>query len=178
MFPSKLLLWKEVFTLRYFDLEYETNISSCVIWNDDRTLMIDLLLFQLAKRLNSQNTFETEIQNEIWHINLYMNIGSSNWHNWSYEPKKINFLNLYPFFQDYRHPNTWNALGHISWLEIERSENTCFQLLKLWIKKNQLKHKYQVRNRILLTGSSSSMMNYTCHYEVSTQKWNFYKNFN
>jgi len=29
MFHSKLLLWKDMFTLTYFDLEYETNIS---IW--------------------------------------------------------------------------------------------------------------------------------------------------
>jgi len=33
--------------------------------------------FQLATRLNSQNTNEKEFINELWHINLYMNIGIS-----------------------------------------------------------------------------------------------------
>jgi len=55
------------------------------IWNDDRTKMIVLHSFQLATRLNSQNTNETEIINEFWHINLFMNIGISNWHNWSFD---------------------------------------------------------------------------------------------
>jgi len=43
--------------------------------------MIVLPSFQLAKLLNSQNTNETEFTNEMWHINLVMNIGISNWHN-------------------------------------------------------------------------------------------------
>jgi len=47
-------------------------------WNDDRTKILVLPSFQLATRLNSQNTNETEFINEIWHINLYMNIGISN----------------------------------------------------------------------------------------------------
>jgi len=55
-----------MFTLTIVDLEYETSISSWCIWNDDRTLMIDLILFQLSKRLNSQKTYETEIHNKIW----------------------------------------------------------------------------------------------------------------
>jgi len=37
--------------------------------------MIHLPSFQLATRLNSQNTNETEFINELWHINLFMNIG-------------------------------------------------------------------------------------------------------
>ena len=37
--------------------------------------------FQLATRLNSENTYETAFHNEIWHINLYLNIGISNWNN-------------------------------------------------------------------------------------------------
>ena len=75
-----------MFTLTLVDLEYETSISVWDIWNDDRTLMIDLLLFQLTTRLNSQNIYETLIHNEIWPINLYKNIGISSWHNWNYDP--------------------------------------------------------------------------------------------
>jgi hypothetical protein len=55
------------------------------IWNNDRTKMIVLPSFQLAKRLNSQNTNGTEFINELWHINLFMNIGISNWHYWSFD---------------------------------------------------------------------------------------------
>jgi len=71
--------------LTFVDLEYETSISIWEIWNNDCILMIGLLLFQVATRLNSQNTYETEIHNEICHINIYMNIGISIWHNWSYD---------------------------------------------------------------------------------------------
>ena len=44
-----------------------------------------LPLFQFATRLNSQNTNETEFLNELYHINLFMNIGISNWHNRSFD---------------------------------------------------------------------------------------------
>jgi len=99
-----------MFTLTYVDLEYETNISSWNIWNDDRTLTIDLLIFQLATRLDSQNTYETEIHNEICHINLYMNIGISNWHNWSYDPRKWIFWLYIISLHNYWLPSTWNSL--------------------------------------------------------------------
>jgi len=72
-----------MFTLTYVYLEYETTISSWDIWNGDRNLMIDLLSFQLATRLNPHNTYETVFHNEICHIKLYMKIGISNWHIWS-----------------------------------------------------------------------------------------------
>jgi len=47
--------------------------------------MIVLLSFQLATRLNSQNNNETVFINELFHINLFINIGNSNWHNWSFD---------------------------------------------------------------------------------------------
>jgi hypothetical protein len=65
-------------------LEYETIVPFWGIWNDDRNKMIVLPSFKLAKRLNSQNTNETEFINELWHI-LFINIGMSNWHNWSFD---------------------------------------------------------------------------------------------
>jgi len=55
------------------------------IWNDDRTKMIVLLSFHIATRLNSQNTNETDFINELWHINMFMNIGNSKWHNRSFD---------------------------------------------------------------------------------------------
>jgi hypothetical protein len=62
------------------------------IWNDHRTKIIVLPSFQLATRSNSQNRNETEFINDLWHINLYMNIGISNWHNWIFDPTKMKFL--------------------------------------------------------------------------------------
>jgi len=47
--------------------------------------MIAFPSFHLATRLNSQNTNETEFINEHLHINLFMNIGISNWHNRSFD---------------------------------------------------------------------------------------------
>jgi len=48
-------------------------------------LKLVLPSFQLAKRLNSQTRKETEFIKEASHMNLYMNIGISNWNNWSFE---------------------------------------------------------------------------------------------
>jgi len=44
----------------------------------------------------------------------------------------------------------------------------CFSATQNAKRENQLKHKNQVRNKILLTERSSSMKDYTCHYVVST----------
>jgi len=63
-----------MFTLTYVDLEYEIRIS-VGIWINNRNKMIVLPSFQLATRLYSQNTNESSFMNELWHINLYMNIG-------------------------------------------------------------------------------------------------------
>jgi len=57
-----------------------------VIWNYYRTKIIALPSFQLATRLNSQNRKETDIINELWHINLFINNGTSNWNIWSFDP--------------------------------------------------------------------------------------------
>jgi len=97
----------------------------------DRTLIINLLSFQLATRLNSQNTYKYVIQNEIWHINLYMNIGKSNWHNWSNTPRNWSFRFYISPLYDYWFPSTWKSLAHISWGEMERCEKRAFQLLKI-----------------------------------------------
>ena len=92
------------------------------IWIDDRTNIIVLPSFQLATRLNSQNTYETEVINGLWDINLYTNIGISNWHNWSFGSTKMTFLLYFSSLHDYRSPNTWNTLVHTSRGEMERCE--------------------------------------------------------
>ena len=66
-----------MFTLTYLDLEFETSISIL-----EFEMMIEIFSsFQLPTRLNSQNTNETDFINELRNVNLYMNIGISNWHN-------------------------------------------------------------------------------------------------
>ena len=67
--------WPSIWNQRFYLL----------IWNDARTKMIVLHSFQQTIRLNSQITNETQFINERWHINLFMNIGSSNWHNRSFD---------------------------------------------------------------------------------------------
>ena len=77
MFPLILLLGKVVFILSYVDLEYETSIS---IWEFEIMIVV-FHSFRFPTRLNPQNKIETEFINEHRHINFYMNIGISNWHN-------------------------------------------------------------------------------------------------
>ena len=55
------------------------------IWNYDSTKITYLPSFQLATRLNSQNTNETVFINELCRINLRLNIDISNWHNWTFD---------------------------------------------------------------------------------------------
>jgi hypothetical protein len=55
------------------------------ISNNYRTNIIVLPSFQLATQFTSQNTNETEFINEHLHINLFINIGISNWHNYSFD---------------------------------------------------------------------------------------------
>ena len=84
-------------TLTYVYFEYEPSFSSWGIWNVIRTKMKDLSLFNVVKLLNSQNTYEIEILSELWNINLYMNIRVTNWHIWSNDPRKMNFLTSFHF---------------------------------------------------------------------------------
>ena len=67
------------------------------ICNDDRTKIIVLPSFQLVTRINTQNRKETRFINVIWHIILYMNIGISNWHNWSFDHTNMKFFTLFQF---------------------------------------------------------------------------------
>ena len=59
--------------------------------------MIVVPSFQVATRLNSQNPYESEIYNELWHIKLYMNTGISNSHIWSIVLTKMKYLPLFQF---------------------------------------------------------------------------------
>ena len=105
--------------------------------------------------------------NELWHINLYMNISISNWHNSSFDYKrKWSFLLYFSSLHDYWTPPTLISLVHNSLCKMGWCEKSAFQLLK----KRKMKvswNKNQVRNRLFID-RSSSMKDYTCHYADST----------
>ena len=136
------------------------------IWNDDRTKKIVLYSLKLATLLNSQNRNETEFLNEFCHINLYMNIGISNWHNWFSDPRKWSFFTLFHFITRWL-PSKYLKLFSTCLLgEIERCWKRAFQLLKMRKKKISLNIKTKCITDFLSTISSSRMKDYTCHYEV------------
>ena len=140
-----------------------------VIWNYDRTKIIVLPSFQLAKRLNSQNRKETEFIKEVWHINIYIwlfvfpigIIEVSSRHKWR-------FWLHFSSFHDYWPPITWNSLVHTSLGEMERCEKLAFQLLKMRKKKISLNIITKCVADFILTVRSSSMEDYSSHYGVNT----------
>jgi len=138
-----------MFTLTFVDHEYDTSITSWDIWNDDRILMIDLLLFELASRLNSQNTYETEIHNEMWHINLYFQFVFPIAIIEGTTPRKWSFWHYIISLHDYWLQSTWNSLVYNSWGEMERCEKRAFQFLKMQKKKISWKIK-NLRNGLFI----------------------------
>jgi len=132
----------------YIDIGWPWIWNRCFylgIWNDDRTEMIALPSFLLATRLNSQITNETKFIKDLWHINLYMNIGNSNQHNWSFDTTKMNFFNLFHFLT--RLLTSKYLKLFITYLVGRNGTmlKTCFSAPQN-AKKNQLKHKTQERN--------------------------------
>jgi hypothetical protein len=105
--------------------------------------------------------------NENWHIKLYMDIGISNWHNWSFDSTKMKFFNLFQFLTLLLNFKYLKFLSKLLVLRNWAMWITCFQAPQN-AKKNQLKHKNQVGNRHLFTVRSSSMKDYTCHYGECT----------
>ena len=134
-FPSKLLFRKHIITLTFVDLVYKTSFSSWDFSNDDRNLMTDLLLFQLATRLNAQNIYEPRFIMKsdtliyIWILVFPIGIIEVT------TPRKWSFLLYISSLHDYWRPSTWNSLVHIKWGKMERCEKRALQLLKMRKKK-------------------------------------------
>ena len=83
----------------YIDIGWPWIWNQCFylgIWNDDRTKMIVLSLISARYTIKFKNTNETEFINELW-LNLFMNIGISNWHNWSFDLTQMLFMTLFQF---------------------------------------------------------------------------------
>jgi len=155
----------------YIDIRWPwilTQYFNSAIWNDDRSKIIVLPSFQFATLLNSQNRNETEFIIDHSQMNLYMNIVISNWHNWSFDKKKMKFLLYFCSFRDYRPPITCNSLVQTNWGQMERCEKIAFQILKKRKKKMSWNLLTKCVTGLLLTVRSSSMKECTCHYWVST----------
>ena len=68
MFPSKLLLGNDMFTLTYVVLEYENSIT---IWGFEKMIVLKKIVLpslKLATRINSQNSNGSEFFNGLWQI--------------------------------------------------------------------------------------------------------------
>ena len=120
------------------------------IWNDDRTKIIVFPLFQVVTQINSQNRNEIDFFNISRHIILYMNIGISNWHNWSFDPTNMKFFTLLQFIERFL---TSMYLKLFSTYLVGRNRamwKTCFSAPRKTKKENQLKQKTQVHNRPLI----------------------------
>ena len=156
-----------MFTLTYVDLEYETSIS---VWEFEFMIVLKNRFAFISARYTikfDRNKWNCVI-NELRHIDFYMNIGNSNWHNWSFDPTKMNFLTLFSSLYDYWHPSTRIALVQTSWGEMEGCEKRAIQLLKIRKMKVSRNSKTKCVTDILLTVRSLSMKDYTCHYVEST----------
>ena len=81
------------------------------ISGDERSKIIVLSSFQLVTRLNSQNRIETSLLMNSEHINLYMNISISNWHNSSLDSTKMNFFTLFQFLSRLLTSNNFNLIS-------------------------------------------------------------------
>jgi hypothetical protein len=152
-----------MFTLTYVELEYETNIF---IWEFEMLIVV-LPSFGLPTQVNLQNTKETEFINELWNINLYMNIGIFNWHNWSFDYTYLNFLTLFQFLLwllTSNHPKLFSTYltGRNGVMFA-----TCFSAPQNAKKKICLNIKTTCLTDSQLTVRSTSMKHYACYYGVS-----------
>jgi len=60
-----------------------------------------------------------------------MNIGTSNWHNWSFDNTEMNFFNLIQFLTQLLTSKHLKPISNTSWREMEGCEKRAFQLLKM-----------------------------------------------
>ena len=137
------------------------------IWNDDRTKIIVLQSFQLVTRISSQKRNENEFINVLCFFNLCMNIGNSNWHNWSFDPTSMNFFTLFKFLTRFL---TSKYLKLFSTYLVGRNGamwKTCFSTFQI-AKKISWNIESKCITDSLWTVRSTRMKDYTCHYEVST----------
>jgi len=133
------------------------------IWEDESPKIIFLPSFQLVTRLNTQNRNETSLLMNPWHINLYMNISISNWHNSIFESTKMKFFTLFQFLTRLLTSKHFNLISTYLVVRNGVMWKTCFQLLKMRKMKVTRTIKTKCVTDFILTVMSSSMKDYTCH---------------
>ena len=76
------------------------------IWEDERSKII---FFTYTIKFTEQKW--KKFINEHWHINLYMNISISNWHNSSFDSTKMKFFTLFHFHSRLLTSNHFNLIS-------------------------------------------------------------------
>jgi hypothetical protein len=118
------------------------------IWNDDCTKIKVLPSFQLVTPINSQNRNETDFINVVCLIILYMNIGISNWHHWSFDPTNMMFFTLFQFLTRFLTSMYQKIFSTYLAGQNGAMWIPCISAPQNAKKENQLKHKNQVHNRL------------------------------
>ena len=80
------------------------------IWEDERSKKI-FLLFISRYTINFTEEKWNKFINELWHINLYMNISISNCHNSSFDSTKMKFFTLFPILTRLLTSNHYNLIS-------------------------------------------------------------------
>ena len=80
------------------------------IWEDERSKIIFLVF---SARYTIQFTEEkwNKFINELWPINLYMNISISNWRNSSFDSTKMKFFTLFQILTRLLNSNHFNLIS-------------------------------------------------------------------
>jgi len=174
----KILLGKDMFTLKFVELWKWNRYFYLGIWNDERTKIIFLPSFQFVTKLNSEKRNERSLLMNsdtlicVWILEFPIGIIQVS------TPRKWSFFLYLNSFHDYWPPTTLISLVHNSLGVMEWCEKRALQLLKMRKMKVIWNIKTKCITHFLLTVWSSSMKDFTCHYVVSTWKKNVYINFN
>jgi len=136
-----------MFTFTLVDLEYETSVS---LWEFEMTIVLKwhfcLHFSSLHDYIKKKMKLSLLMKSDtlilwilVFPVGIIKDTSSRKCCFW------LHFISLH----DYSTPSTWSPLVHISWGKMERCEIRVFHLLKMR-KKNQLEHKYQVRNWLFI----------------------------
>ena len=124
------------------------------IW-DELSKIIFFAFFSARYTIKFTEQKWNKFINELWLINLYMNISISNWHNWSFDSTKMKFFTLFQFLTRLMTSTTLISLVHNSLGETEWCEKSAFQLLKMRKMKVSWNIKTKCVTDFLLTVRSS-----------------------
>ena len=106
----KITIRKIHVTLTFVDLENETSIS---IWEFEKMNVLKNIFVFFSARYTIKITEQkwNNFINELWHINLYMNISISYWQNSSFDSTKMKFFSLFQFLTRLLTSNHFNLIS-------------------------------------------------------------------